>query len=85
MISTFFFIIINKFLLSKLGTHNYHHSFPQDYSTSELKYFYNITTSFIDLMAKIGQAYDLKKPTSDSILARRKRTGDLSPFNDKDQ
>lgn len=60
------------------GFHNYHHSFPQDYSTSELKYAFNLTTLFIDAMAYIGQAYDLKRTSPQVVLARRLRTGDLS-------
>ncbi|RWS02867.1 acyl-CoA Delta(11) desaturase-like isoform X2 [Dinothrombium tinctorium] len=44
------------------GFHNYHHTFPQDYKASEYGWFLqlNITAAFIDLMALIGQAYDLK-------------------------
>src|SRR6185437_8481143 len=30
------------------GFHNYHHSFPWDYSTSEFGWKWNITTFFID-------------------------------------
>ncbi|GIY25932.1 acyl-CoA desaturase [Caerostris extrusa] len=41
------------------GFHNYHHTFPWDYATSELGYKYNFTTLFIDCMAYLGQAYDL--------------------------
>ncbi|GJQ73939.1 Desat1 [Trypoxylus dichotomus] len=43
------------------GWHNYHHTFPWDYKTSELgKYSLNWSTAFIDFFAKIGWAYDLK-------------------------
>ncbi|CAF1159075.1 unnamed protein product, partial [Didymodactylos carnosus] len=60
------------------GFHNYHHTFPFDYSTSEygFKYF-NLTTGFINVMAKIGWAYDLKKVSPEMIKQRRLRTGDL--------
>ncbi|RZC32996.1 FA desaturase domain containing protein [Asbolus verrucosus] len=43
------------------GWHNYHHVFPWDYKTGELGgYRTNITTAFIDLMAKLGWAYERK-------------------------
>jgi len=72
------------------GWHNYHHTFPWDYKTAELgKYSFNFTLAFIDLMAKIGQAYDLKTVTPDVIEKRVKRTGDgtheLWGWGDKDQ
>ena len=37
------------------GFHNYHHTFPYDYSTSEWGHRINLTTAFIDFMALIGQ------------------------------
>jgi stearoyl-CoA desaturase (Delta-9 desaturase) len=45
------------------GWHNWHHTYPSDYSTSELGWLFqfNATTFFIDAMAFIGQAYDRKK------------------------
>ncbi|XP_069849625.1 acyl-CoA desaturase 1-like [Dipodomys merriami] len=60
------------------GFHNYHHTFPYDYSASEHRWSFNFTTFFIDCMAAIGLAYDLKKVPKASILARIKRTGDGS-------
>ncbi|XP_042545355.1 acyl-CoA desaturase 1-like [Dipodomys spectabilis] len=60
------------------GFHNYHHTFPYDYSTSEYHWSLNFTTFFIDCMAAIGLAYHLKKVPKASILARIKRTGDGS-------
>ncbi|XP_012873037.1 PREDICTED: acyl-CoA desaturase 1-like [Dipodomys ordii] len=60
------------------GFHNYHHIFPYDYSASEYHWSFNFTTFFIDCMAAIGLAYDLKKVPKASILARIKRTGDGS-------
>ncbi|GFS91843.1 acyl-CoA desaturase [Nephila pilipes] len=60
------------------GFHNYHHTFPWDYSTSELGYKYNFTTFFIDCMAYIGQAYDLKTASKESVEQRKLRTGDGS-------
>lgn len=43
------------------GYHNFHHTFPSDYSTSEFGVIaINPTKVFIDFMARIGLAYDLK-------------------------
>jgi len=61
------------------GFHNYHHTFPYDYSTSEFGFkYFNFTTGFINLMAAIGLAYDRKKVSPDVIKQRRQRTGDLN-------
>merc|ERR1712025_908161 len=57
------------------GFHNYHHTFPYDYSTSEWGFSFNVTTLFIDAMAAIGQAYDLRKATEATVNARAARTG----------
>ncbi len=37
------------------GGHNYHHTFPQDYRTSEMKALFNLTKQFIDFFAYIGR------------------------------
>lgn len=71
------------------GWHNYHHTFPWDYKTSELgRYSTNTTAAFIDFMAKIGQAYDLKTVSQEMVKARVIRTGDgshdLWGWGDKD-
>ncbi|UYV68480.1 SCD [Cordylochernes scorpioides] len=60
------------------GFHNYHHTFPWDYSTSELGWNINLTTMIIDFMASIGQAYDLRSVPADMIQQRQQRTGDLN-------
>lgn len=60
------------------GFHNYHHTFPYDYSASEYRWHINFTTFFIDCMAAIGLAYDRKKVSKAAILARIKRTGEES-------
>ncbi|CAK9795429.1 Acyl-CoA Delta-9 desaturase [Anthophora quadrimaculata] len=72
------------------GWHNYHHVFPWDYKTAELgNYRFNVTTAFIDFMAKVGLAYDLKIVPSDTVQKRVERTGDgsheLWGWGDKDQ
>jgi len=60
------------------GFHNYHHTFPWDYRASEFGMKINISTIFINLMAKIGWAYDLKIVSKDVIYQRKLRTGELS-------
>ncbi|KAM9379892.1 stearoyl-CoA desaturase [Phaethornis superciliosus] len=60
------------------GFHNYHHTFPYDYSTSEFGWHLNLTTAFIDLMCLLGLASDRKKVSKEAILARKMRTGDGS-------
>lgn len=72
------------------GWHNYHHTFPWDYKTAELgNYRSNFTAAFIDAMAKIGLAYDLKTVSTEMIQKRVERTGDgsheLWGWGDKDQ
>jgi stearoyl-CoA desaturase (delta-9 desaturase) len=60
------------------GFHNYHHTFPQDYSTSEFGWRLNPTTLFLDGMAKIGQVSDRKSINPDLVKKRMLRTGDGS-------
>lgn len=61
------------------GWHNYHHVFPYDYKTSEHgKYWCNFTTGFIDFMAFIGWATDLKMIDPKIVYKRALRTGDGS-------
>ncbi|CAH1155145.1 unnamed protein product [Phaedon cochleariae] len=59
------------------GWHNYHHVFPWDYKAAELgNYRLNPSTAFLDFMAYIGQAYDLKTVSEEMVKKRVKRTGD---------
>lgn len=60
------------------GFHNYHHTFPYDYSTSEHGGYINFTTIFIDLMSFIGLAHSLRSVNPKMIEARRARTGKLA-------
>ncbi|KAK3091664.1 hypothetical protein FSP39_021653 [Pinctada imbricata] len=60
------------------GFHNYHHTFPHDYSTSEYGWRLNLTTVFIDFMARIGQASERRKIPPEVVLKRKQRTGDGS-------
>ncbi|XP_002411989.3 stearoyl-CoA desaturase 5 [Ixodes scapularis] len=66
------------------GFHNYHHTFPMDYSTSELGWKFNMSTMFIDIMAACGQAYDLKSTPKEIIESRKLRTGDGSRLPNKE-
>ena len=60
------------------GWHNYHHTFPYDYATSEWGPRINITTIFIDFWATLGMVYDRKQVSQESIERIRRRKGDLS-------
>ncbi|XP_066535347.1 stearoyl-CoA desaturase b [Hoplias malabaricus] len=60
------------------GFHNYHHTFPYDYATSEYGSQLNITKAFIDLMCYIGLAKDCKRVSREIVMARVQRTGDGS-------
>ena len=55
------------------GYHNYHHTFPYDYATSELGYVHNVTKRFIDLMAAMGLAWDLRKPSLEAIERQKEK------------
>lgn len=63
------------------GFHNYHHTFPYDYSASELGMRFNLTTMLINFMAKIGWAYDLKRVSPNVLKQRIERTGDGTHFS----
>lgn len=56
------------------GYHNYHHSFPWDYSTGELGSLLNPSKYFIDAMAFVGSAYDLKRASRDMLRSRKEKT-----------
>ena len=57
------------------GFHNYHHTFPYDYSTSEWGAFCNVTTLFLDAMWAVGLAHSMKVATPSTVVARARRTG----------
>lgn len=63
------------------GGHNYHHTFPQDYRTSEMSALFNLTKQFIDFFAYIGWAYDLKTVSEDAIT--RQMSKQLDALNNK--
>ncbi|XP_051523887.1 acyl-CoA desaturase-like [Myxocyprinus asiaticus] len=60
------------------GYHNYHHTFPYDYASSEFGWRLNLTTCFIDFMCFLGLARDRKHVSKELVLARAQRTGDGS-------
>ncbi|MEQ2208658.1 hypothetical protein XENOCAPTIV_010464 [Xenoophorus captivus] len=60
------------------GFHNYHHTFPYDYATSEYGCKLNLTTCFIDFMCFLGLAKDRKRVSREVVLSRLQRTGDGS-------
>ncbi|RWS13092.1 stearoyl-CoA desaturase-like protein [Dinothrombium tinctorium] len=62
------------------GFHNYHHVFPWDYRASELGWLFNPTKTFIDAMAAIGWAYDLKTAKPSVIRHRKEKCGDIHEF-----
>ncbi|XP_075970068.1 acyl-CoA Delta(11) desaturase-like [Anticarsia gemmatalis] len=71
--------MIVSFFATGEGFHNFHHTFPQDYRAAELGgYKLNISRLFIDIMAKIGWAYDLKTVSEEIVEKRVNRTGDGS-------
>ncbi|KAL3986276.1 Delta(9)-fatty-acid desaturase fat-6 [Acanthocheilonema viteae] len=53
------------------GGHNYHHTFPQDYRTSEYVLHFNVTKLFIDILYFLGLAYDMKVVPQE-IIERQK-------------
>jgi len=57
------------------GFHNYHHTYPHDYSASEYRWSLNLTTLFIDTMAWCGMAYDRRSVSKEAVSERIKRTG----------
>ncbi|XP_059474134.1 acyl-CoA Delta(11) desaturase-like [Neocloeon triangulifer] len=66
------------------GWHNYHHTFPYDYRTSEFGlHKFNVPTMFIDFFAWIGWAYDRKSVSVDMALRQAKKKGDGSRFADQ--
>ena len=70
--------LIVSLLSTGEGFHNYHHTFPHDYSTSEWRYSFNMTTLFIDCMAFIGQVYDRRSVSKAAVQGRIQRTGPQS-------
>lgn len=68
------FVIVGSF---GEGYHNYHHTFPWDYATSEYGWTINGSKFFIDCTTWLRLAYDRRRASPEVVLSRRKRTGDL--------
>jgi stearoyl-CoA desaturase (delta-9 desaturase) len=60
------------------GWHNFHHAFPSDYSTSEYGHELDLSTAFIELMKRIGWAYDLKETSQHLVNKWIMKYGDGS-------
>lgn len=73
--------VVCSLLTQGEGFHNYHHTFPSDYKTSEWGYRYSWTTAFIDLMAKIGWAYDLKTTPPELVRQIMQNKGDGTMYS----
>ena len=60
--------------------HNFHHAFPSDYSASELGPLdvFNPATAAINLFAKLGLAWDLKKVDPKIVNQKIANTGNQS-------
>ena len=60
------------------GWHNFHHVFSSDYRASEYGHQQDISTSVIELMNRIGWAYDLKETPRSLVKKWVKKFGDGS-------
>ena len=69
---------IRNILLGE-GFHNFHHTFPWDYSASELGAWevFNLGTAAIDFFHWMGWAWDLKRVNSSLIQQKAKSSGDM--------
>lgn len=61
------------------GYHNYHHTYPSDYRTSEDGKFWNLTKAFIDLMARMDLAFELKVAPPTAAARQYKKQHDYEP------
>ncbi|TKR76176.1 hypothetical protein L596_017358 [Steinernema carpocapsae] len=59
------------------GGHNYHHTFPQDYRTSEWEFSLNFTKMVIDGFAALGWAYDLKVIPDEVIECQKNKQTEI--------
>lgn len=58
------------------GYHNYHHTFPWDYRTSEVGAKINITTFLLNLFQRVGWIWDLKTTSPELIQKMIDNYGD---------
>lgn len=66
------------FLAFGEGYHNYHHTFPWDYRTSEVGKLLNVTTMLLNFFQKIGWAYDMKTTPLELVKRMVLNNGDGS-------
>lgn len=76
---------ITNYLSLGEGSHNYHHTFPQDYANSDKKWWevFNPATLFVDICELLGLASDLKKPSEEVVRGYVSRKGDPSFYERK--
>jgi stearoyl-CoA desaturase (delta-9 desaturase) len=60
------------------GWHNFHHTFPSDYSASEYGQNRDVSTILIELVQRLGWAYDLRKTPQHLVNNWAKNFGDGS-------
>lgn len=61
------------------GHHNFHHAYPYDYRASEFNgVLGSFTTQIIDILAFFGLVWGRRTVSVEHMMARRRRTGDLS-------
>ncbi|XP_015791734.1 stearoyl-CoA desaturase 5-like [Tetranychus urticae] len=60
--------------------HNFHHTFPYDYSISELGKTFNTSKIFIDIMAWLGLAYDLRLAGEEFIKKTKLKAAEENPI-----
>lgn len=61
--------------------HSYHHAFPQDYATGEFGIPLFDLTYFIDAMAMLGQAYNLKRTSPVLVETTKVNTAHKKKMN----
>lgn len=76
---------LTNYLAMGEGSHNYHHTFPQDYANCEKLWWevFNPSTLFVDIAALLGLAHDLKKPSVEVVRGVVNRKGDPNYFERK--
>lgn len=60
--------------------HNFHHTFPYDYSISELGKTINTSKIFIDIAAWLGLAYDLRLAGEEFIKKTKQKATEENPI-----
>jgi len=66
---------LSAFISMGEGYHNYHHAFPEDYSTSEYALSVNVTRFIIDFFALLGLVWD-RNIADRKVVEKAKKTED---------